>query len=262
MPATLVGDLSGKETIWRYMTLDRLVNLLDDKALFMTCLSAYSKSDPYEGYPPPAVLKLIQENMPPAMYFSLDASKSTDINNFKVLLERLFHSRVVSCWYQDDEESEAMWKIYGDAGKGIAIRTTVAKLSTALGDDFDGKIARVKYVNYSKVTKEDAEAILLAKKQNVILAPIFKRHSYAHEREVRAYMQIKDAHVNDVETYKSHMAPINYSSMIDEIVVSPFCGGSYVKATKAVASLFGLNSRVRQSTLISDLTPLYSGLNK
>ncbi len=52
MPATIVGDLSDEETIWRYMTLDRLINILDDNALFMTGLGAYSKSDPYEGHPP------------------------------------------------------------------------------------------------------------------------------------------------------------------------------------------------------------------
>lgn len=52
MAATLVGDLSEKETIWRYMTLDRLINIFDDKAIFMAGLRAYSRSDPYEGYPP------------------------------------------------------------------------------------------------------------------------------------------------------------------------------------------------------------------
>ena len=258
MPATIVGDLSDEETIWRYMTLDRLINILDDKALFMTGLGAYSKSDPYEGYPPPVVLKQLKDHCPPAMYFSHDTSKSQDLNNFKLFAERLFHSRVVSCWFQGDEESEAMWKIYGDAGKAIAIRTTVGKLASALGNAFDGKIAKVLYVNYTKVTHEDYEAVMGAHAQSVLLDPIYKRHSYAHEREVRAYMQIRDARMNEPDTYKSHLAPIDYSSMIDEIVVSPFCGGSYVKATKAIATQFGVGDRIRQSTLLSDLAPLYS----
>ncbi len=257
MPATLVGNLSGKETIWRYMTLDRLINILDDKALFMTGLGTYSKSDPYEGYPPPVVLKQVKDNCPPPIYFSHDASKSDDLDNFKVLAQRIFHSRAVSCWYQGDEESEAMWKLYGDTGKAIAIRTTVGKLAKALGDEFDGKIARVLYVNYTRVTQDDYEAVMGAHAQNTLLDPIYKRHSYAHEREIRAYMQIKGAKINEPETYKSHLAPID-CSMIDEIVVSPFCGGSYVKATKAIAALFGIDSKVRQSTLLSDLAPIYS----
>lgn len=258
MSATLVGDLSGNEIIWRYMTLDRLINILDDKALFMTCLGAYSKSDPYEGYPPPVVLRQVKDQCPSSMYLSHDASKLQDPNNFKVFAKAIFQSRVVSCWYQGDEESEAMWKLYGDAGKAIAIWTTVGKLAKALGSEFDGKIAKVLYVNYTRVTQEDYEAVMGGHAQDVLLAPIYKRHSYAHEREVRAYMQIKDAEINKPDTYKPSLAPVDCFSMIDEIVVSPFCGESYVNATKAVAKLFGVGGKVRQSTLISDLAPLYS----
>jgi hypothetical protein len=260
MAATLVGDLSGNETIWRYMTLDRLINILDDKAIFMAGLGAYSKSDPYEGYPPPVVLKQVKDHCPPTMYFSHDPSNSQDLNNFKLFAERIFHSRVVSCWYQGNDESEAMWKIYGDTGKAIAIRTTVGKLAKALGDEFNGKIARVLYINYTRVTQEDYRAVMGAHAQNILLDPIYKRHSYAHEREVRAYKQIEGARINEPDTYSSHFAPLDYSSMIDEIVVSPFCGESYVKATKVIAEVFGVGGRVRQSTLISDLAPIYSAI--
>lgn len=260
MPATLVGNLSDKEIIWRYMTLDRLINLLDEGALFMASLGAYSKSDPYEGYPPPVVLKQVKNHCPPSMYFSHDASKSQDLSNFKLFAERIFHSRAVSCWYQGDEESEAMWKIYGDMGKAVAIRTTVGKLAEALGNEFHGKIARVLYVNYARVTQEDYEAVMDAHAQNILLDPIYKRHSYAHEKEVRAYIQIPGANINEPSTYKSHLAPIDYSTMISEIVVSPFCSGSYVKATKAVATQYGLGGKVRQSTLLSDLAPIYSSI--
>ncbi|WP_130912688.1 DUF2971 domain-containing protein [Pseudomonas sp. Sample_9] len=260
MPASLVGDLSGEEIIWRYMTLDRLINLLDDRALFMTGLGAYSKSDPYEGYPPPIVLKQVKNQCPTSMYFSHDASNSQDLNNFKVFAERIFLSRAVSCWYQGNEESEAMWKIYGDTGKAIAIRTTTGKLAEALGDEFHGKIARVLYINYTKVTQEDADAVMGAHAQNALLDPIYKRHSYAHEKEVRIYMPIKNANIHDPDSYKSQLAPIDYVDMIDEIVVSPFCGGTYLKATKAVATLFGVGDRVRHSTLLSDLAPIYSNI--
>jgi hypothetical protein len=262
MSATLVGDLSCEENIWRYMTLDRFINILDDSALYMSSLGAYSKSDPYEGYPPPVVLNLVKEKCPPTMYFSHEASGSEDLNNFKVFAQRLFHSRVVSCWYQGDDESEAMWKLYGDAGKAIAIRTTVGGLAKALGKDFNGRIARVSYVNYTRLTQADSKAVMNAQKQNALLDPIFKRSSYAHEREVRAYMQIEGAQINDLETYRSHMAAIDCAFIIDEIVVSPFCSASYVKAVKAVARKFGFEDVVRQSSLLSDLEPLYSRIEQ
>ncbi|MEO4013563.1 DUF2971 domain-containing protein [Pseudomonas rossensis] len=258
MPATLVGDLSSGEVIWRYITLDRLVNILDDKALFMSSLGAYSASDPYEGYPPPGVLKIVKDKCPPSWYLSNENNLSQDLSDFKVFAKMLFQSRVVSCWYQGDEESEAMWKLYGDAGKAVAIRTTVGQLANALGAEFDGKIARVRYISYTHTTQTEYDAVMSAYDQKAFLDPIYKRSSYAHEREVRAYMHVKGAQLNDPETFRPHMAPIDCVAMIDEIVVSPFCSTSYVKATKAVARQFGFEDRVRQSTLLSDLEPIYS----
>lgn len=262
MSATLIGNLSGKETIWRYMTLDRLINVLDDKSLFMASLGTYNKSDPYEGFPPPKVLKIIRDILPSSLYYSEDKQHSQDLSNLKVFFERTFLSSAVSCWYQDEEESEAMWKLYGDSGKAIAIRTTVGNLSHALGDKFEGKIARVRYVNYTKTTYEDAQSIMESQAQNSLLHPIYKRHSYAHEKEVRAYIGINGAKLNDPSTYKSHTVPIDCHTLIKEIVVSPFCGNSYLKAVKAVARAFGLEEKVRQSTLISDLKPIFSEIEK
>lgn len=258
MSATLVGDLTGEEVIWRYITLDRLINLLDDKALFMASLGTYSASDPYEGYPPPGVLKVVKDKCPPSMYCSSDDNGSEDLSNFRVFAKRLFQARVVSCWYQGDDESEAMWKLYGDTGKAVAIRTTVGKLANALGNDFDGKIARVRYISYTHATQNEYDAVMSAYDQKAFLDPIYKRSSYAHEREVRAYMQIKGAKLDDLETFKPHTAPIDCASLIDEIVISPFCSASYVRAAKAVARQFGFEEKVRQSTLLSDLEPIYS----
>jgi len=261
MPATLVGNLTGEEIIWRYITLDRLINILDDKALFMASSGTYSASDPYEGFPPPSVLKIVKDRCPPSMYCS-DDSESQDLSNFRVFAKRLFQSRVVSCWYQSNEESEAMWKLYGDMGKAVAIRTTVGKLANAFGSEFEGKIARVRYISYTHTTQTEYDAVMSAYDENALLDPIYKRSSYAHERELRVYMQIKGAQLNDLETYKPHIAPIDCASLIDEIVVSPFCSASYVRATKAVARQFGYEERVRQSTLLSDLEPIYSGIEE
>lgn len=258
MPATLVGDLADNEVIWRYITLDRLINILDDKALFMASLGTYCTSDPYEGYPPPGVLKLVKEKCSNSMFFSNDDSGPQDLSNFKIFAKRLFQSRVVSCWYQGDEESEAMWKLYGDTGKAVAIRTTVGKLADALGSEFDGKIARVRYISYTRTTQTELDAVMSAYDHKAFLDPIYKRSSYSHEREVRAYMQIKGAQLNDLETFRPHMAPVDCASLIGEIVVSPFCSASYVRAAKAVARQFGFEDRVRQSTLLSDLGPIYS----
>ncbi len=73
--------------------------------------------------------------------------ESIDFNNedFKKRL-------LVSCWFEGEEESDAMWKLYSGSYKyGIAIKSTVGMLQKALDEQFDNErkvdIARVKYVD-------------------------------------------------------------------------------------------------------------------
>lgn len=45
-------QLSGTTKLWRYLSLDKLVDLLSTSELFFTPLAAFAKSDPFEGYLP------------------------------------------------------------------------------------------------------------------------------------------------------------------------------------------------------------------
>jgi hypothetical protein len=52
--ATLIVGKSLKDTdvLWRYLSLDKLIDLVESKTLFFTPLAWYSKTDPFEGYMP------------------------------------------------------------------------------------------------------------------------------------------------------------------------------------------------------------------
>jgi len=58
----------------------------------------------------------------------------------------------VNCWFLGKSESEKMWKEYADSGKGIAIRSTVSRLATALQITGDyrliSKVGRINYVDF------------------------------------------------------------------------------------------------------------------
>ncbi|WP_152680419.1 hypothetical protein [Chromobacterium subtsugae] len=45
-------SLSDDDVLWRYMSLDKFINLLDSKTLFFTPISFYAQTDPFEGYMP------------------------------------------------------------------------------------------------------------------------------------------------------------------------------------------------------------------
>lgn len=38
----------------------------------------------------------------------------------------------ISCWHIEEYESDAMWKIYANFGKGIAISTTIEKILSSM----------------------------------------------------------------------------------------------------------------------------------
>lgn len=57
----------------------------------------------------------------------------------------------VSCWYCDQYESEAMWKLYSTNVKNaLAIQTTYQQLYEALGKDPSIQIGKVQYVDFTK----------------------------------------------------------------------------------------------------------------
>ncbi len=45
-------QLPGTTRLWRYLSLDKLIDLLSTNELFFSSLAAFAKSDPFEGYLP------------------------------------------------------------------------------------------------------------------------------------------------------------------------------------------------------------------
>lgn len=77
-----------------------------------------------------------------------------------------------------EAQSYAMWKLYDAAGKGVAVRTTGARLKRALVGDHRPSLsgAKVEYVDY------DATFI---PEGNIFFPYIHKRLSFEFEREYR-----------------------------------------------------------------------------
>lgn len=45
-------SLSSEMILWRYMSIDKLIDLLSKNQLFLAPLSSFQKTDPFEGYAP------------------------------------------------------------------------------------------------------------------------------------------------------------------------------------------------------------------
>ncbi|MDD8060356.1 MULTISPECIES: hypothetical protein [Gammaproteobacteria] len=61
MEVTIGESASLDEALWRYMLLDKLINLLETQKLYFTALESYNESDPFEGYMPDVAAKAYAE---------------------------------------------------------------------------------------------------------------------------------------------------------------------------------------------------------
>lgn len=133
-------SIDGNQTLWRYMSIDKLVNILETKSLYFSPLSSYANSDPFEGYLPKVALEAFSsvfndslERLNSAYSNLLEIARNLDSNaaeneKIKRLREdidkqpeiikesyrKIIRGVTVSCWHTNSHESEAMWKLYSD----------------------------------------------------------------------------------------------------------------------------------------------------
>ena len=83
----------------------------------------------------------------------------------------------VNCWHKNEYESDGMWQLYSNKKKGIAIQSTVDRLSKCCADH--AYVIDVTYIDYQQNSLPD----------NLLVRPFeYKRKFFEHEREVRAIM--------------------------------------------------------------------------
>lgn len=200
--------------VWRYMTLAKLVSLIQKRSLFLSRLDQLA--DPYEGSTTKRTAAGIDA------FFEQIGSK----NRYETLGELYRKAReqtYVSCWHASENESEAMWKLYGGSG-GIAIQTTYAKLVESITDEHNVYIGLVRYIDYDKASFPDA---------NAFHPVMHKRTSFAHEHEVRLVWYWGSP--PEPDKTPSHLTiPWNIESYCERVYVDPYAPDYYFEAVQAV----------------------------
>ena len=111
-------DVPAAEPLWRYFKIKRLIETIKSGTLHFS--SARQFEDRFEG----AVA--IQPHDWPV------DPRYAGPDHFDKAFEELRRLTKISCWHRADGESNAMWKLYADDSKGVAIRTTIERLSASL----------------------------------------------------------------------------------------------------------------------------------
>lgn len=254
--------------LWRYMTLDKLINILSTQKLYFTPLNSYEKTDPFEGVLPKVGLdamrqlrsseqekllaqaiqfrdKMIENctGKPEQLAIIERLEKEIEkIRSFPSLMEkvsfRIFKSTLVNCWHQNEFESEAMWRLYSENNKGIAIQTTFQNLVDSI-DDQRVFLSEVNYINFYDKDLEPKDCVV-----NGHLSPLLKRKSFEHEKEVRLFFQPEnDLKTLSAEEYKyvGQSIDVDISKLISKLYISPYATGLFASSVKEVLKRFGLD---------------------
>ena len=136
-------------------------------------------------------------------------------------LEEINEKFGASCWHINEGESEAMWRLYGATGAGIAIESTSERLEAATKD------AAPHAVHIDPVRYMDFDQDPIDKGGHRHLMGFIKRKSFEHERELRAVVMLP-------ESGKGAGIPCDMNTLIARIHIAPLAEPYYVDAVRYV----------------------------
>lgn len=153
--------------IWRYMSLPKLIHCLQTRQLHFASLRSLV-SDPYEGTLPTKtqLLNYVSTIRGPGDY---PGNIVADLTRFAK------ENSYVNCWSGNQEESAAMWRLYGAGAGATAIQSTYGRLTAALSDTY--YVGMVRYINYQTD---------MFPSRNLLNFVFHKRLEFEFEKEVRA----------------------------------------------------------------------------
>ena len=141
----------------------------------------------------------------------------------------------ISCWHENEYESEAMWRLYSSfINNAVAVRTTHNNLYLALGRNPSISIGRVKYID------------LNSGYAGINNAYWRKRNSFEHEKEVRAV--ITDHNCKDFGKQMS----CDLSLLVQEVFVSPKAPNWFIDLVNDVNQKYDLMVKVSTSEMIEE----------
>lgn len=190
--------------IRRYLNLDHFIDMMECERLYVNRRRVFSdKKERYLPFSWPGFMMPVGDNLPP------QPDKTEYWKSVRNIYSK-WASFPTICWTLTTQESYLMWKGYTDE-IGICIVSSIGRFLNSIldGKDFHKSkcivhCGQMIYNGYFSMNMEEM--------------PFWKGVEYVSENELRFYFEIKDDTNEDTHIY----IPINYSTLIDKIIISPF----------------------------------------
>lgn len=217
------------------MDFTKFVSLLDKQALFFS--RSDKLGDSFEGSFSKANIQ-----MRPTWYGDTTSKLLKQLPN---IFENFRYHTYLNCWHMNDIESDAMWKIYLEGEKGIAVQSTFKNLVNSFREESMAIYCGiVKYINY------DSEII---PENNTFWPYVHKRKSFAHENELRAVLQYypnKEKNISlDTPGPLGISVLVDLETLIEKIFIAPTSPSWLDELVTSICSKYEITKDVVTSRL-------------
>ena len=230
--------------IWRYIDFAKFISLLDTRKLFFTRADKFN--DSFEGSYPNAN-KNARENAYKGLAKDTKKAILEDLPKIRESMRKCF---LINCWHINENESAAMWEIYTNKSKGIAIQSSFSSLKKSFSRISETvSIGEINYIDYNST---------IISEMNALFPYLHKRKYYIHEKELRAIMLIK-THVPEEDGFtldiKKEVCDIgmyfdvDINMLIENIYISPTAQPWFVELVENIIKKYGYDFNVINSEL-------------
>ena len=246
--------------LWRYMSLEKFVNILEKNSLFFTRADKFD--DTFEGHIPRQIMSIYR-----SVFSTYEEKHFGDLSHSPGLktVQELRNYVMCSCWHQGKQESMAMWDKYHMRNSGIVIKTTLENLKNSLPDKPDVLIGEIQYLDkHNQIDVLESVSI-----ENLVPQPYFyKRKPFEYEREVRVVIDLislftymMDHGVTAITEFSDlgemgMPLKINVDTLIDkndknsEIIISPYADEWVRDTVASIVKQYGFQFPVNRSRLL------------
>lgn len=242
--------------LWRYMDLYKYESLLKKRALFFCRNDKYP--DRFEGSLPKTEVESRYRQL--EKIFSKNHSEESarekankidnNIKNDRIVLRR---ATLVNSWSININESNAMWKLYLEKEKGVAIQSNSSCIQHALKDSkYEIFLSKVTYIDY-----DNAGWQYPIVSDNDLNPYLHKRIEFKDENEFRMFIKIQKARYDNEYWDKQpepngKFIPVDVNKLIEKIILPPTANEEVKNEVKKINSSYGFNFNIERSRLSSE----------
>lgn len=230
-----IGDVSDyTEPLWHYFKTERLIQFLCTGELYFS--SAHQFQDKFEG----AVSVLPPDYKVDSNYVNSD--------HFERPFEELRRLTKISCWHRASYESDAMWQLYSDKWRGVAIQTNLEKIKASvhpfrLEPEYGVEEIWMGNVTYVDLTKEKIQVSMMERFW-------YKHLAFEWEKEFRLAISLRMAEEFGVVVPEDGIkVRFEILDLIECIHLGPSLSDEEINTLREVAFEYGLGDRIKISSL-------------